>query len=269
MIGNFNRIWHVIVGGQVSYLLKNISDFSAQVPIKPHKRYSRTSWCTNNDPLWVGGDSEVSLFIILLTTTPSSCECLNIRQNTLSMPRYFLWFQSLYPTPVSVLSIHYRQIHPCLGLCWIWRSTKIFKNTAFIKDMLSGALEVAKFEGAEVWPVSEIRGGIRKSYRNQMVHLVLRLKIKYSKAVSHFSLRPWKFFLFKNLKLNLLPLDIIGQYNSTNSMIHLPLSQILMEGNAINRSDLERRELSKPHSSLILRTEKRSTSTSFQPFNRP
>ena len=51
----------------------------------------------------------------------------------------------------------------------------IFKNTAFIKDMLSGALEVAS--------------GIWKPFRNQMVHLELRLKIKYySKAVSRFSL---------------------------------------------------------------------------------
>ena len=47
---------------------------------------------------------------------------------------------------------------------------KIFKNTVFFIDMLSGALEVAKLEGAKVWTVSGIRDGIRKPYGDEMVH---------------------------------------------------------------------------------------------------
>ncbi|KAJ3399529.1 Glycoside hydrolase 2 (Mannanase, beta-galactosidase), partial [Chytridiales sp. JEL 0842] len=169
----FNPAYPVIAGG----LLASEETFGfSQVRIKKHRWYKRI--LKTNDPLifsmgWRRFQS-IPIFSInenntrnrMLKYTPEHMHCLATFYGPVIPPNTgFCTFQSITEGISSfrisatgvVLDIN-QSSEVVKKLKLTGTPSKIYKNTAFVKDMFTTALEVAKFEGAAIRTVSGIRG---------------------------------------------------------------------------------------------------------------
>ncbi|KAF8870963.1 hypothetical protein CPB84DRAFT_1905621 [Gymnopilus junonius] len=214
MIENFDPTYPIIIGG----LLPSEERFGyVQVRVKRHRWYSRT--LKTNDPLifslgWrrfqtipIYSLDDHSIRMRMLKYTPEHMHCYATFYGPVTLPNTgFCAFNSLASDVAGfrvsatgvVLDIdRSTKIVKKLKLTGV--PYKIFKNTAFIKDMFSTSLEVAKFEGANIRTVSGIRGQVKKAlpkpegcFRATFEDKVLKSDIVFLRA--WYSIQPRKFY---------------------------------------------------------------------------
>ncbi|KAF9465720.1 GTP binding protein [Collybia nuda] len=214
LIENFDPTYPIVVGG----LLPAEERFGyIQVRIKRHRWFTKT--LKNNDPLilslgWrrfqtvpIYSLDDHSIRMRMLKYTPEHMHCYATFYGPVSLPNTgFCAFNSLLGESPGfrvsatgvVLDID-RSVKIVKKIKLTGVPYKIFKNTAFIKDMFSSALEVAKFEGANIRTVSGIRGQVKKAmpkpdgaFRATFEDKILKSDIVFLRA--WYSVQPRKFY---------------------------------------------------------------------------
>ncbi|KIO02758.1 hypothetical protein M404DRAFT_643944 [Pisolithus tinctorius Marx 270] len=214
MIEHFDPHYPIIVGG----LLPSEERFGyLQVRIKRHRWFTKT--LKTNDPLtfslgWrrfqtvpIYSLDDHSIRMRMLKYTPEHMHCYATFYGPVSLPNTGFCAFNSFDGETSMFRVSATGV-----VLDVDRSTKIvkklkltgvpfkiFKNTAFIKDMFNSALEVAKFEGAHIRTVSGIRGQVKKAlskpdgaFRATFEDKVLMSDIIFLRA--WYSIQPRKFY---------------------------------------------------------------------------